>query len=148
MDAYDAYGMSLEPGAIDAVMTPAPNKEPVSASSATAHGRALLGGTIGLTDARMLSFDVHFRAATKAQYLTRYYNFRQQILESGYVQLRVILSDGSPFPLCNGAAGAMHLVYQDCKPFRQFRMGMAKFTLFFSEPHPEITDNREPSIMQ
>lgn len=108
----------------------------------------MLGGSIGVPDARMLSLDVHFQASTRGQFLTRYYNFLEEILESGYVQLRVILPDGSAFPQGGGGAGALHLVYQDCKPFKQFRMGMARYTLSFLEPHPEIRDNREPSIMQ
>lgn len=148
VDAYDTYGMSLEDGALSKIITPAPHKAPVTSSGVTSHGRAMLGSSIGKKDGRTMSFDVHFTGATEAQFLTRYYAFCQQVLDAGYVKMYVVLPGGDPFPKFNNAHGAMHLIYQDCQPFQQYQMGLAKFTLVFEEPHPEIIKDAEPPITQ
>ena len=135
-DAYVRYGLSLEDGAISKILAPSPMKQPTNSRSANQNGVSYLGSTIGKCDERMLSFDVHICAPNEEIFLKRYNLFRSEVLACGYLQLSTKWTDD-----------VYHLIYQDCQQFSQFRMEMAKFTLSFVEPHPEIRDNRIPSIM-
>lgn len=150
VDAYTEYGMSLEDGAKSEIITPAPMKDGVSNSAATSHGVAYLGETLGKKNECTLSFNVHILAATEVAGWTAYRRFCREVLDAGYVQMKIV--DGTePFPtyLSNGAetAGALHLLFRSCQPVGHYRMQLLKWTLTFAEPHPEIRDNREPSIM-
>ncbi len=136
VDAYERYGMSLEDGQIDKLMTPAPKKQPTGVSQAGVHGVAYSGDSIGITDERTLSVDFHILASTKAIYLQRYALLCNEVFDCGYIQLRV-----------DGLDKYFHLIYQDCPQFEQWNMEMAIYTLVILEPHPEITDRRTPSIM-
>lgn len=137
VDAYVRYGLSLEDGARSKLMTPAPKKKPTSSSDATTSGVAYYGATIGKTDEHAFMFDVHITAPDKATFLERYGLFCQEILDCQYFQLRT----------ADRPASVRHLLYESCEPFREYRLEMAKFTLAVTEPHPEITDERVPTIM-
>ena len=150
VDAYTEYGMSLEDGAIGEIITPAPMKEGVSNSLATADGVAYMAGTIGKKNERTLSFNVHILAATEAAGWTAYRKFCREVLDPQYVQMKIV--DGTePFPtyLNNGVetAGALHLLFRSCHQVGRYRMRLLKWELTFAEPNPSVRDNREPSIM-
>lgn len=135
-DAYERYGVSLEPGGLDAIMAPAPNKDPDGSTSVGISGTAYDGSTIGFKAERSLSFDIHIVASGKEDYLSKYARFISEVLDGGYFQMRTDI-----LPL------VYHLLYQNCQQFRQFLSGMAKFTITAKEPHPEIRDVRTPGIM-
>lgn len=150
VDAYTEYGMSLEDGAISEIITPAPMKEGVSNSASTSHGVAYLGETLGKKNERSLSFNIHILAATEAAGWTAYRRFCREVLDAGYVQMKIV--DGTePFPTylsgSTETAGALHLLFVSCQQVGRYRMQLLKWTLTFKEPHPEIRDNRVPSIM-
>lgn len=138
VDAYLRYGLSLEDGARSKLITPAPKKKPTNASEPTLEGVAFSGETIGKTDKREFSFDLHITAPDEATFLQRYDLFCKEILKGQYFQLKHF----------KRPAEVRHLLYDDCEPFSEFRLQMAKFTLAVTEPHPEIVDNRVPTIMQ
>lgn len=137
VDAYLRYGMSLEDGARSKLMTPAPAKSPTSASSILQDGVAFEGGSIGKANRHDFSFDVHITAPDEATFIERYTRLCEEVLEDQYFQLRI-----SARP-----TKVRHLLYDGCEPFQEYNLEMAKFTLSVIEPHPEITDNRVPSIM-
>lgn len=136
VDVYDRYGMSLEPGGRGKLMAYAPMKQPNGSSSSTSHGVAYSGETIGITNERMLSLDVHFLAPTEEEFIRRYLLFGNEVLSYGYLQLRHAKLEMY-----------FHLKYEDCQNFREFRLGMAQYTLTLTEPHPEIRDRRDPRII-
>ena len=141
-DAYLRYGLSLEDGAMSKLLTPSPKKKGNNNSDVQTHGVAYSALTIGIEDERELSFDVHFVAQDEAAFLANYDRFCTEILAPGYTQLRFMIE--TPVGLAD--RGIYHLKYNDCQQFQAFRFQMAKFTLSFTEPHPEIRDERWPSV--
>lgn len=149
VDTYLRYGLSLSEKAMSQLMTPPPNKKPQGNTSATANGVAYPSSMIGKKDEKDFSLDIHFTAPDKATFLNRYDLFCSEVLDVGYFQLRFTV-DGVP----DGQGGrekrdrgVYHLLYQDCQQFEEFCMNMAKFTLSVKEPHPEIRDERKPTIL-
>ena len=138
VDAYLRYGMSLEDGARSKLMTPAPMKTPTNSSNSLRDGVAFAGVAIGKTDKHEFSFDMHIAAPDEATFLQLYQRFCDEILRGQYFQLRLNVSPTK----------VRHLLYDGCEPFSEFHLEMAKFTLSVTEPHPEINDNRVPSIMR
>lgn len=138
VDAYLRYGLSLEDGARSKIMAPAPAKNPTSANSVLQDGVAYEGASIGCADKHSFSFDVHITAPDEETFLQRYALFCNEVLRGQYFQLRI-----SAMPTV-----VRHLLYDGCEPFQEYNLEMAKFTLSVTEPHPEITDNRVPSIMR
>lgn len=130
-DAFVRYGLSLEDGAIDRILTPSPHKQPVGSGNAITDGVAYIGASVGVTDERELSFDVHLSAPHYREYLRRYKLFCDEILahdRSECVWLRT-----GWFP-----SVAYRLIYNGIEQFSGFTLGLAKFTLSFTEPHPEL----------
>ena len=135
-DAFERYGLSLEDGALEEIMTPAPHKEGDSNDGITGDGIAYDGSTIGKKDQRQLSFDVHIIASNQDDYFAKYDLFVAEVLDPGYFQLRT-----SFFP-----NRVYHLLFRSCQNYSHFLSGLAKFTISCKEPHPEIRDLRDPYI--
>lgn len=128
VDAWERYSLGLENGALDALMAPAPCKKPTSNSNALTDGIACLKASIGKKDSKSLSLDIHICGGTRSEYMKRYSLFCNEILDAGYFLLKTAYQEDTVF----------HLLYQDCQPFQQYNLKMAKFTLSLIEPHPEI----------
>lgn len=143
-DAFLRYGLSLEDGAMSKLLTPAPKKKGNSASEVTKNGVAYSAATLGMADEREMSFDVHFVAPDRQTFLANYDLFCAEVLSPGYVQLRFSVDN-----VGGGLRdrGIYHLKYDDCQQFQEFAFQMAKFTLSFTEPHPEIRDERWPAVL-
>lgn len=127
-DAYLRYGLSLEDGALAALMAPAPNKKPANVTPRSGHGTAYDGSTIGYKAERNISLDVHITATNKSDYIEKYALFCSEVLDCGYIQLRTSEQPNVIY----------HLLYDACQQFSHFLSGMAKFTLSLTEPHPDI----------
>lgn len=137
VDAYLRYNMSLEDGALGKIKKFPPKKKPTNNSDPLVSGVAYSRATIGKTDQNEFSFDAHIYADNKADYDEKYDLFYEEILDGQYFQLRH----------ANQSDRVRHLLYDQCDQFSEFNGEMAKFTLSVTEPHPEITDEREPAIL-
>lgn len=136
VDAYLRYGLSLENGAISNVVALSPVKQPTGNDTAAMDGVAYMGATVGKCGERQFSIDVHITAESKSALLSRLDSLMSEVLKYGYVQL-----------MTSYESKVYHLIYQDCQQFQAYNMEMAKFTLSFIEPHPELHNHIEPSIL-
>lgn len=125
VDAYDAYGVSLESEGMSKLMTPAPHKEPVQNKNVAMHGTSIEGG-VGYKDVRTLSVPMHLVAVSRDEFLSRYALFCAEILDAGWIHVRTKYQRGVVY----------HLRYVDCQPFSEYNMKLAKFTLSLEEPNP------------
>ena len=132
VDGWERYGLALECGSTVRLLSPAPRKQPQGVSVTGSHGVSYDGGTIGASDERQFSFDVHLRAESVAEYLRRYELFCEEILAGQYFQLRVSPKLGRVY----------HLLYRSAEPVRKYFGKFGVFSLTVTEPHPEIEDAR------
>lgn len=132
VDAYLRYGLSLEDGALARLMAPAPNKKPTNIKLVGSHGVAYTGTTIGFKDEKTMSLDAHIVNEGKSDYLSKYGNLIDEVLDGGYFQVRISTQPSK----------VRHLLYDDCQISFMKLSRMAKMTLSVTEPHPEITDER------
>lgn len=124
-DAYTAYGMSLEDGGLARLMTPAPNKQPVSNKNVVTDGASVVGVTVGCKDERTVSIPFHIIAADQSDFLTKYAALCA-VLDNGIVSISTRWQPNVVY----------HFIYIDCQQYQQFIVGMAKFTLSLYEPNP------------
>lgn len=125
VDAFAAYGVSLESEGMSKLMTPAPHKEPVQNKNLAMNGTAIVGA-VGYKDVRTLSVPMHIVARTKEDFLAHYAAFCSDILDAGWIHIRTKYQRGVVY----------HFRYVDCQPFSEYNMKMAKFTLSLEEPNP------------
>ena len=125
VDAFTAYGVSLEGEGMSKLMTPAPHKEPVQNKNLAMNGTSIVGG-VGYKDVKTLSVPMHLTAATRADFLELYALFCTEILDAGWIHIKTKYQAGVVY----------HFRYVDCQPFSEYNMKMAKFTLSLEEPNP------------
>lgn len=125
VDAWDAYGVSLESEGLSKLMTPAPHKDPVQNKNMAMNGTSIVGA-VGLKDVRTVSLPMHIVANTKDQFLRQYGNFCTDILDKGWVHVKTKWQPTVVY----------HLRYIDCQPFREYKLKMAVFVLSMEEPNP------------
>lgn len=125
VDTYTAYGMSLEDGGLERLMTPAPNKQPVTNKNVVTDGAGVVDVTVGHKDERTVSVPFHIIAADQSDFLTKYAAFCA-VLNNGNLAIRTKWQPNVVY----------HFIYIDCQQYQQFIGGMAKFTLSLYEPNP------------
>lgn len=132
-DAYTEWGVSLEDGAMEALMAPPPRKPSIVNESRLEHGKRRMDLAPRL-DERELTLPIHLVAATKAQYLTRYNSFLSELASSEFVSISTSHNPGVTYKC----------MYVSCPQFSQFLGGIAKFALRLTEPDP--TDRYEEDV--
>ena len=127
IDSYERYGITLEETSMSKLMTPAPNKEAVENKSDLQHGKRIIRDSSAVKkDERNVSLILNMSASSKESFLTRYGMFCTEILDNGYIDIRVsYLSDV-----------IYRMTYLDCTQFMEFEMGIGKYTLSLNEPDP------------
>ena len=128
VDAWERYGIGLEDGALSNLIAPAPHKKPTSNSNALVSGISCLVETLGMKDSRSVSLEIHLCASGRSEFLSKFSLFCSEVLDCGYFMLKTSYIPGTVY----------HMIYQDCQPFQEYNLRMAKFTLSLLEPHPEI----------
>lgn len=131
-DAYTAWGISLEGGALSTLMSPLPMKEDIRNESRLEHGVRHTDHNPKVTE-REFAIPMHIVASSKSDYLTKYAAFRT-FLESGWIDLWVADENIHSSPSTGDVV--YHLKYRSCSQFRQFINGMAVFSVSFVEPNP------------
>lgn len=123
-DAYTEYGMSLEDGAISALLTPPSLKEFVENESRIENGKKIIVG-YPVYDARDVSLAFHIVAPTKEAFFAKYQALCA-VLQKGIVKIKTKYQADSVYKF----------VYNSCTQFSQYSFGIAKFTLKLTEANP------------
>lgn len=123
-DAYTAWGLSFEDGALSALMTPAPNKELIQNKSRITHGKSVITSNV-MVDEREISLPFHIVASSKADFFSKYNSFCN-VLASGVLNVSSRYQTGVVY----------HLIYLSCTQFGEYQRDMAKFVLKVCEPDP------------
>lgn len=125
VDAYDAFGMSLEDTGISRILCPAPNKQPVTNKNVNAQGATIVAGT-GCKEERTISVPLHIIASSKSDYLTKYAALCA-VLDGGWLDVKLAVSPSVIY----------HFQYLDCPQYAQYNGEMAIFNLQLYEPNPQ-----------
>lgn len=149
-DAFMAWGVNLEDGALSALMTPAPMKPYIQSKSRTQHGKNVnVNATAMRVDERELTLPFHIIVKAPAQkpeedwedpnvpeyytmketFMLQYNKFCDEVLLRGSFTLETRFQEGVVY----------NLLYQSCTQFTQFDQRMAHFILKVSEPKPWST---------
>lgn len=139
LDCYKQWGVSLEKGALDALMTFRPNKEPVTNKNVTAQGAVYVAGG-GLVDDRTVSVPFHIVAEDKADFLMKRAGFYEAIKGTPTKNLLV-------FKIANPVDVIYSMYYISCSQYTQFLDGMAKFVLTMYEAGSTDVDVAQPEPM-
>lgn len=123
-DAYTEYGMSLEDGAISALLTPPSLKEFVENESRIENGKKIIIG-YPVYDARDVSLAFHIVAPTKEAFFAKYQALCA-VLQKGIVKIKTKYQADTVYKF----------VYNSCTQFSQYSFGIAKFTLKLTEANP------------
>lgn len=134
-DAYDYYGVSFSDAALSALMTPAPNKEPIQNKSRLQHGkRVVRNENYVKKDEREVTLEMHISAANKAEFWTKYNAFCDEILDYGHIDIKhkdiTYVDDGTV------KHKVFRMNYLSCTQFSEFMQQLGKFSLRLSEPDP------------
>ena len=135
MDAYDSYGVSFSDTALSALVTPAPNKEPIQNKSRLQHGKRVVRNEDYVKkDEREVTLEMHISAANKAEFWTKYNAFCDEILDYGHIDIKhkdiTYVDDGTV------KHKVFRMNYLSCTQFSEFMQQLAKFSLRLSEPDP------------
>lgn len=122
-DTWEAWGVGLEDGALDALMTFRPNKEPITNKNVTAQGAVVVCGA-GLVDERTVSVPIHIVARNKQDFLSKREAFYEAIQEG-----KIVLRVEKPVQV------SYEMYYVSCSQYTQFMIGVAKFILSLYEPN-------------
>lgn len=123
-DAYTEYGMSLEDGAISALLTPPSLKEFVENESRIENGKKIIV-SYPVYDARDVSLAFHIVAPTKEAFFAKYQALCA-VLQKGIVKIKTKYQADTVYKF----------VYNSCTQFSQYSFGIAKFTLKLTEANP------------
>jgi hypothetical protein len=121
IDVWDAYGVGLEDGALDALMGFRPNKEPIVSKNVTVNGSFYVTGA-GLVDERTVNVPFHIVAKNKTDFLYKRNDFYEAI-RGGLLT----------FKIEKPVQATYKLYYESCNQYTQFLNGMAKFMLTMYE---------------
>ena len=124
-DAYKTWGVSLEDGAMDSLMSPLSMKQDIVNESRLEHGKRHIN-IRPKVDEREIALPMHLSARNKSEYLIRLAAFRK-VLESGE---EIVIRTSHETGVC------YRCIYRSCTPFSAFLGGLAKFSLKLTEPDP------------
>lgn len=122
-DAFEEYGVSFPPSAINAIMTPASLKEFVTNESRDEDGSRVIFHNPRQAQ-RELTIEMHLHASSLRELIQRYKQLIR-IFESGMFTIELERNPGDIY----------HFIYESCN---SFSMGekLAKFVLKLIEPNP------------
>ena len=126
VDAYTAWGLSLEDGSLSRLLTPAPHKEPITNKNVISNGMSVVQ-TQFYKDVRQVTLEVHITASTEQAFYTQYKDFCAKVLDAGLIHLKHAYDPNVVY----------NMLYVDCTQFAKVQE-MAKFTLSLEEPRPDI----------
>lgn len=128
-DAYEAWGVSFEDGAISALITPAPSKKGVENSSRLQHGKRVID-LHPKYESRELALAMHVTARNRTQFFQRFNGFCRDVLDNGFFTIRSVYVPNTWF----------RVKYLSCPQLQEFRQQLAVFSLKVEEMN---TDDRQ-----
>lgn len=130
IDAWKAYGMNFEDGALASLLTPPPMKEFAESKSRLQHGAVLIvDSDTTKFDSRDVNLQFHIVASSEEDLMTKYASLCN-VLRQGKLELKTKWSDE-----------IYRMVYNSCSSLSLLVSGIMKFTLKMNEPNP---NNRGP----
>ena len=124
VDAYTAWGITLDDSALSALMTPPGLKDSASEDYALEHGTQYDDAGPMIAE-REISLTINLIASDAETFLMQYNDFCR-ILQKRNITIATKYQPGIVYR-CR---------YKDCRQFTQFMRGMAKFNLRLVEPDP------------
>jgi len=134
-DAFDTWGVSFEDGALAALMTPPAVKSYVTNTSRLEDGKRVVVYNPRY-DSRDITLEMHLVAKDKADFLSKYGNFCDDVLKKGYLYIETVYQPDVVY----------HCVYNSCTQYSQLINGLAKFSLKLTEPNPANRTETSESI--
>ena len=125
-DAYDEWGVSMEDGALAALMTPPTMKPSIVNESRLEHGKRRINRILAKEE-RELTLPFHLVAKSRTEYLDKYERFVSMLTSNEKITL---------WTSYQGANCKYKCIYQSCTQFSQYIDGLAKFVLKLIEPNP------------
>lgn len=122
-DAYDTWGVSLSEGAYTTLLAPPPMKDAIVNESRLYHGKQVYN--IAKVNSRQLTLEVHFTAKSKEDFFNKYLSFCDE-LNKGELEIKTSLQPDIVYKF----------LYISCSQFKQFNLGIAKFSLKLEEYNP------------
>lgn len=122
-DAYEKWGISLSEGSLTALLTPPTMKGAITNESRLQHGKQVYN--IAKVDSRQVSLELHFSAHSRDEFFNKYLSFCEE-LKKGKLE---IITKYQPDVV-------YRFLYLSCTQFKQFNLGIAKFTLKLDEYNP------------
>ena len=126
VDAFAAWGISMDTQALSALMTPAPQKQVISVNSRLQHGARVINNTPRV-DARDITLTLYMHADTEQKFMQNYGSFCDNVLAKGAFTVRT----------CYQPETLYKLQYVSCTQFTQYLRSMAKLSLRCTEPNPK-----------
>ena len=127
-NAAETWGLKLTHGALAALMTPPPMKERIVYKSRISNGaKAITNPQMEKVDERSISLPVHFVAISEADFLSKYYQFCNE-LKRGILTIEVKLNQINTLQF--------NTYYVSCTSYSHFYGGIAKFVLKVQEYNP------------
>lgn len=124
IDAFKAYGVTLDVSALSALMTPSSKKEWITNEVRDENGTRYLS-TTPMNKEREITINFQITAPNEQVFFQRYANLCA-VFNNGIVD---IITKYQP-------TIEYHCVYDSCSQFSQFRQRYALFTLKLIEPNP------------
>lgn len=131
-DAYTAWGVSFEDGAVSTLMTLPTMKEDITNESRLEHGTRHMDISPKMAE-REFALPMHIVADSKADYLAKHAAF-STFLSGGWVDIWLAANNSHSAPTAGDTI--YHCKYRSCNQFRQYLQGIAVFALSLIEPDP------------
>lgn len=131
-DAWTTWGIMLDDTSLSALMTPAAVKDFPKNSSRLESGTRYITINPQLKE-RDVTLSLQFCAETRAQFLTNYNAFCNNVLSTGKIKIKTKYQSNVTY----------YFIYNSCTQYRQFLFKVAKFSLRLTEYNPSYRGNTE-----
>lgn len=122
-DAYEEWGISLSEGALTALLAPPAMKDVIVNESRLNNGKDVIN--VAKVASRQITLELHFTAQSKDDFLVKYLSFCEE-LKSGVLDIKTHYQPNIVY----------RCLYLSCSQFKQFNLGIAKFSLKLDEYNP------------
>lgn len=125
-DAYATWGLVMEKGGLNALMTPSANKAYIENKSTQEHGKQVYIPSVGAkVEDRSIQLPIAFMASSEAQFYQRYLSFCEE-LRGGWLNIETSYQPNIIYKC----------TYESCQSYNAFNGRLAKFILKLNEPNP------------
>lgn len=124
VDAYEAYGISLEETGLSALLTPPPMKSVIETKYRSKGGKSIVNKNPQY-DERELTLPIHLVASSQSDFITKYSSFCNNVLKQGKLTVKTKYS-----------TDVYSCLYLSCTQFSEFNAEYASFSLKLNEYNP------------